>query len=488
MIILAANSNEKGACLELLTKQLLQELGYKNCTTNVMANGAEIDVTGELIVSSMPQERRQELICECKATKASVDMTQWCKFLGKVYHREACANAEVSGCFISLSGVNGYVQGNYNELHAHKQNISLIQGDDLLALIGNFINFIPFAEVSKRTLAITNRPVSRFEPAYYEGCLFWILVFSAGAFTMLDATGNPISEELSMTLAPIVKAELDVSVYVDLPKEDKAIHRNRLSKVLVLAQLILGNGEECDIDNFSPHEDFTTSELRIAAQSLVDEGLLIVDELGKCKIATNPSEIGEFVKPEVFKLLAYRLPVGVLYSEFYQNQINEPLLEEIFRIQGNLDMPDRAGILETLRLSPTALLRSLTPNEMLVNVKDPAVLTEQLRQFHRGYYRKMVLESLISDFQNPYLMDFYYQAKGFCEIETQTTYHIKSTTKTERTESCQSRIGIAPVDATLGGGLVHLEFLPDSPQPWELMSKSGVCKLNETCHVEDVIQ
>jgi len=38
MIILAANPNEKGARLEFLTKQLLQELGYKNCRTNTMDN------------------------------------------------------------------------------------------------------------------------------------------------------------------------------------------------------------------------------------------------------------------------------------------------------------------------------------------------------------------------------------------------------------------------------------------------------------------
>ena len=90
MIILAATPNEKGSQLEALTQRLLRHRGYENCTTNVMANGAEIDVRGELPLRGLGADRRQKLICECKAHKAVVDMTQWCKFLGKVFHQEVC--------------------------------------------------------------------------------------------------------------------------------------------------------------------------------------------------------------------------------------------------------------------------------------------------------------------------------------------------------------------------------------------------------------
>ncbi len=77
-----------------------------------------------------------------------MDMTQWCKFLGKVFHQETCTQAEVAGCFISLSGVNGYVQGNYDELRRHRASITLLHGDDLLSLVREIIPFITLQEIN----------------------------------------------------------------------------------------------------------------------------------------------------------------------------------------------------------------------------------------------------------------------------------------------------------------------------------------------------
>lgn len=54
---------------------------------------------------------RCPLICECKAYRSSVSITDWLKFLGKVFVEE-CQD-KVEACFIVLSGGNEYVAGSY---------------------------------------------------------------------------------------------------------------------------------------------------------------------------------------------------------------------------------------------------------------------------------------------------------------------------------------------------------------------------------------
>jgi hypothetical protein len=54
-------------------------------------------------------------------------------------------------------------------------------------------------------------------------------------------------------------------------------------------------------------------------------------------------------------------------SAFYDRHIDEKMLQEVLKIQGNLPLPqtEREGVIRLLKLSPNALLRALHPYPMI---------------------------------------------------------------------------------------------------------------------------
>ena len=476
MIILAETPNDKGAQLEALTQRLLRHCGYENCTTNVMANGAEIDVRGELPLPSLGQTRRYKLICECKAHKAVMDMTQWCKFLGKVYHQEVCGESEVAGCFISLSGVNGHVQGNFDELRCHRTSISLLHGDDLMKRIEKIIPFVSLSEVSRRTSAMTDRTASRFEIAYHDGTLYWVVVFSGGEFTMFTADGSPVESGIAEQLAPMAESELDVSSYIDIKKELQARQRATFARTLVVATLFECDGRIKGIDSFGQIDDFSPLELQEAAQGLCDEGHLIIDGDDSCAIPLTSTEGGDHISPELYRILfGSALPNRVLSTDFYQRHITRAMLKDICKIQGELPLRDEDAeeIISLLRLSPSALAQSLTPMQMIVTGRESDVRNESCDNFHRDYFRQVALESLKRDFRNPALAKFFHEKMGLRELETATRLVLKSEVKIEAEAEFTERIAIGRAADSLGGGLIHIAVLKGFPQPWEKKQPQG---------------
>ncbi|PHQ34781.1 restriction endonuclease [Rhodopirellula bahusiensis] len=475
MIILAATSNDKGKQLETLTMNLLRHRGYENCTTNVMANGAEIDVRGELPLPGLGTTRHQKLICECKAHKSVMDMTQWCKFLGKVFHQEACTESEVAGCFVSLSGVNGHVQGNYDELSGHRKNISLLHGDELLKLIAEIIPFIALAEISRRARTLTDRTASRFEPAYHNGQMFWIIVFSGGEFTILSAEGVAIEAALAAGFAAMVETELDVSSYIDIQQEAQARHRSTLAQIFVVATLFENDGSINGIDDFSQIDDFSSSELKDAAQKLIDEGHLKTDDDGKCSIPIRKMEDGDLIAPEIFRILfADRFPVSVLHSEFYQRHLNPAFINEVCKIQAELYLTEAEieEILTLFRLSPSAVAQSLHPMQMIVTGRQQATSNQSIDRFHQDYFHQVALESLKRDFRNPSLAGFFHEHRGMRELETSTKLILKSEKGIEQQAEFVERVGIGRLGDSLGGGLAHIALLKTAPQPWDQAMKN----------------
>lgn len=473
MIILAPTSNDKGKQLETLTRNLLRHRGYENCTTNVMANGAEIDVRGELPLPGLGAIQHRKLICECKAHKALMDMTQWCKFLGKVFHQEVCSQAEVAGCFVSLSGVNGHVQGNYDELSKHKESISLLHGDELLKLIAEITPFVSLTEISRRCATITNRTPSRFEPAYHDGKMFWVVVFSGGDYTILSANGLPIESELAESLPEMVETELDVSSYIDIEQESEAQLRAAMAQVLVVATLFSANGSVDSIEALAQIEDFTTEELKVAARALVDEGHLQESADGKLLVPTTTTDDGELVTLDIYRILfAYRFPNNVLQADFYQSHINKAFLNEVCKVQAGLPLSDVESdeLIALLRLSPSAVAQSLRPMPMIVVGRETEQPNQHVDRFHQDYFRQRALEALKQDFHTAELAEFFHKHRGFRELEYTSKLILKSEAKVEKEAGFTERIGIRRAADSLGGGLLHVAMLKYAPQPWEPLS------------------
>ena len=369
MLVLGITPNDKGKQLETLTLDLLKSLTYMNCTTNVMIGGAEIDVKGQLPLPGPGGTRHQTLICECKAHRNVVDMTQWNKFLGKMFFQEASENQEVGGCFIALSGVNGHVQGNYDELCQHRHNISLIQGDSLLSAIAKICPFALPQEISELTRRLTQRVVMRYEASYYNKAIYWVVVFDHGDFTILSGNGVPVAESMASVLVPMVKAELEARRYIDLQVEAMAQRRAAMAKAAVLGTLFEQGGATPSIEKLielavtytigSNIEAFSTEEIRKAASALIDQTTIATDgPSGRLFIPTNEGNGEQLVAPEVYRLLLLGgFRVALLGCQFYESHINVALLKEICKIQADLplEIDQYDKVIYLLRLSPMAL-------------------------------------------------------------------------------------------------------------------------------------
>jgi hypothetical protein len=471
MIILADTPNSKGSQLESLTLRILQHRRYRNCTANVMANGAEIDVRGELEVAGLGTPRTQQLICECKAHKAVMDMTQWCKFLGKVFHQETCVRAEVAGCFISLSGVNGYVQGSYDELHRNRNSITLLHGDDLLSLVREIIPFITLQEINGRIRAMTPRTASRFEPAYHEGAIYWIVAFSGGDFTVFTANGSPVVGEEATRLTPMVMAELDVSCFVDIGAEVQAKRRTASARSFVVVSIFDANGRIQGLNNFQQVDDFSPQELRDAAQQLIDEGLLRLESDGTCCIPVVNTPNGDSISAELYRtIFGADFPARVLNANFYRRHVNRALLDQICNIQHGMPIAEAEveEVLQLLQFSPQALAQSLTPMQMIVTAREQDLPDPRLDQFHQDYFRQAAFGALKRDFRNPALAEFYHDIHALREIETTTHLTLKTAERVLKEAEFTERLAIGRADESLGVRFVHVAMLAGAPQPWEI--------------------
>ena len=471
MLILGATPQQKGAQLETLTERLLEHLNYVNCTTNVFSGGAEIDVSGQYRLPQPGRTTFQTLIAECKAHRSPVDMTQWCKFLGKIFFQEACEQQDVLGCFIALSGVTGPVQGHYDALARHRHNVTLIQGDSFLALLQEIVAFGPLRQIDWRVRCLTDRTPSRFEVAYYDGAVYWVVTFTGGDYTLLSADGEPLPERESASLAEMVQLEITCSHFVDLREEARSQERRHLARSLVVASLFVSDGRvEGGIGGLTDIEDFSAEELRTAAQGLVEEGLLSVPEGGPLVIPTTLRAGHTFVNPELYRLLfRVRCPLSVLGCEFYDAHINEAMVREICSIQQGLPLEgenvERA--IRLLRLSPTALGHALFPIQMIVQGRQQGIAIELVDRFHVDYFFQVSLEALKRDFRTRLLGEYFHERRGLRELEYETQLRVKNQVQIEDQYQIFERYGVGPAHESVGGGFVQVAMIRDFPQPWE---------------------
>jgi len=472
MLILGTTSQQKGEQLEVLTKKLLAHLNYVNCITKVVAGGAEIDVRGQLRLPQLDRTRSQTLIAECKAHRNPVDMTQWCKFLGKVFFQEACEHQEVVGCFIALSGVNGHVQGHYDELSRHKNNVALIQSDSLLTILHEIIDFEPLLKIDVRVRSLTDRTPSRFELAYYDGVVCWVVTFAGGDYTLLSGNGEPLTDGNYASLPAMVESEISCSKFVDLHEEARSKKRRLLARTLIVSTIFVHGGSiPGGIDTIGDIDEFSQEELRLAARGLIDDGLLLISEGGDELVIPTTLRNGHvFVNPEIYRLL-FRLqcPISVLGCEFYDSHINVEMVREVCSIQYGLPLEseDIERAIRILRLSPTALAQSLSPIQMIIQGRKQGETNETIDRFHIDYFFQISLEALKIDFTSRLLGEYFHEKRGLRELEYEIQVRIKSERKIEDEYQIFERYGVVPLDESLGGGYVQVAMIREFGQPWE---------------------
>ncbi|WP_379134098.1 hypothetical protein [Paenibacillus sp. sgz500958] len=465
MIILGKSNDDKGTQLEELTKRLLSGYGYKNIITNYIGpGGEEIDVSADYYLPGIGQNQTRRLICECKAYKTPIDITSWLKFLGKIFIEESRRDEEVFGCFIALSGVNGNVAGNYDELFTHRTNVSLVSGEKLTESVTQLFNLTDGNVINQIVSHYTHRIIRMLDICYYDNSVYWIVAFNNDEYTAFGYNGSFLPKEITDKICPILESSNAIGTYVNLEEENQAKQRAIHIQKAILSELMINDGI-VNKEQIKIRLQFEDHEIEKALEELLNNNFIYTDNF-VVSIYENFDSISIdfyrfFLTGDVF--------IQALGCDFYDNHINELLISKIQEIQKGLKLSENEVdiVLTLLRFSPTAFASSLYPEEMITTHYEQGITDERIASFDRKYFLKMLYDGLLIDFNNPHLTKYFYEVRGLREIESNHIIKVKGDKETILNDQISNRKGIGQLADEYGGGYIQILVLDDHPEPWE---------------------
>lgn len=471
--ILGNTPQEKGSELEELVRFILKEKGYSDLVKRYISSGGhEIDIHGQLKIPMVGDSQSIDVICECKAHGQPINTTDWLKFLGKIYLEESNTGRQASGCFISLSGVNGNVWGSYKQLKENKrQNIELVTGESLeRILIGMFgepkvVNHRSIVEQQ------TSRKILSSSLAYRKGEVYWVFGLNGDVFSVLDRNGRTLKpdDEIITMLREVAPGE-----YVDLQQEKERLdaQQNVESKIYTslskfdggstadelkdeLKSLFYEDGKELSFDVFE------------SVMSAISTFCFVDSEDGRISLKLEESS----EKIAFFKrVLGVGVSQKLLSSNFYQNLFDYSFLDEIERIQCGLDIGEdnKEMCLKIIRLSPSALAVSINEIQLITqHRRSQQHALDQLEEHDRRLFLRLICESFMQDFENSLLTDFYYNHAGIEELDFNFDVKFKTKSGIHVEHQNRKRLGIGKMSDEYGGKLVRILTLDNAPEPWE---------------------
>ncbi|REC42022.1 restriction endonuclease [Chryseobacterium sp. 5_R23647] len=233
LIILGEHSDDKGKQLEKLTTRILSHHGYKNITTNIIKNGGqEIDVEAIHEKPGFGNLDISNVLCECKAYTKAMAMSDWLKFLGKVFISKIGVNT--SAYFIALNGVNGNVAGSYQDLKKQHKNIHLVTGEDLLKPLNQIYKMITVEEIQSRVKVLTDRNPTEISICYYNETLYFLLAFVDNTFSILSQNGQRLEKDECDQICKLISVNTNHINYLDLESEKVAKDRKQRIKKYII--------------------------------------------------------------------------------------------------------------------------------------------------------------------------------------------------------------------------------------------------------------
>lgn len=430
MLVLGRNSDDKGTQLETLTTRILEYRGYSEIIRNYISSGGEeIDVRAVLPAPGVAAPYPVTMICECKAYRTPVSMSDWLKFLGKIFVEQTKGGPQTAGTFIALSGVNGNVSGNYADVKQRRSDIMMVTGAELRSTVEEIFGAANLDHLTEIVRRSTSRSVRHVEEAYYDGRVYWVVAFEDDAFTMVQANGSSLSPEEVDRLVPMVAATLDVAQYVDLEEEAAALVRRGLISKAVLASLLRDAGVPTPDDlintvaNVGPR-DISQATADLAEATWIAENR---DDAGANQFVLEraPAAIIEMYR----FLLAGRVPrdVVVLFaSPAHAGLVRDVLLPAVIETQHViLDAEQSSDAARILQWSPSALAWALTPDSWLQHSQPSDELgrdIEQLQRTRAAYFHRRLYSHLQTDFRHTATRGLFLREHGIERIET--TQHI----------------------------------------------------------------
>ncbi|MGE6574244.1 hypothetical protein [Paenibacillus xylanexedens] len=469
MFILGKSNDDKGKQLEELTKRILIHLNYKNITTNYIGpGGEEIDVVADFKIPSIGTDITRRLICECKAYKTPLDTSSWLKFLGKVFVEES-NKEEIYGCFIALSGVNGNVKGNYEEMRKKRSNISLVTGETLTEAVTKIYNLDSLNNINEKMNKLTNKMIRMIEICYYNNDVFWIVVFNNDEYTLLNSSSDFLSEKNASIISSLIENSNAFGNYVDILKENQAARRLLYTKKAVLSGVMVNNGcitIEKLIEFYSSVSDISDEEILHSIKGLLSLGFIEYESFN-VRIADNFNDcIIEFFR---FFLSEDFIFIHAVGCEFYDSCIDDVLINKIEEIQFGIRFSpeERSAIIKLIKFSPSAFSMSLYPEEAISGYYRQKLNDSRIEEHNRKYFVKLLYDRLMEDFKNSYYFKYFYEVRGVIEIQSDEIFKIKGEHELIAQNDFNNRITIMKAPSEHGGGYVQVLVMNDHPEPWE---------------------
>lgn len=408
LYILGKNKDDKGCQLEILTKDILIEQGYKNITqSHIGAGGEEIDIYAEKENVIGIGTCKHVVICECKAHEKVINMTDYNKFKGKVASEKE-NHKYTTGLLIALSGATGTVIG---ANHVNQSDIQLIANDDIIKLISHIYELDDTFNIRQYVKSLTERIITDIDVAYYEHAIYWIISFTGGEYYIIKnkAENNQFSN-LSV-ICSLIENVSPLSKYIDIEQERKAFMRETYYRSTILSQLMesaYSIDELLSRINNHKHAEYTPLSIW-EFKKILNDCQFITHE--RDKIALLPEKDINYISFYKYILIG-SVNVSILSQSYYLSHINKQLLDDIIEIQHFIQIPNDKvdDIVFMLQNSPSALTYAINEDESITRYRgiDGKTLAKNLNEVHTQMFIEKVIDKFDYDYcSNSALYDYY---------------------------------------------------------------------------------
>ena len=385
-----------------------------------VSGASELDVTASKVDRVGINDIVTPVICECKAHEKPISMTDWLKFIGKI-HIARKKDSRTIGLMLALSGANGAVVGSASTDFTDDPCVQLIANDDIIKLLSKVYN-LPEPNIIKEQLTHWPIPaITEIYPVYYNYHIWWLIGCEDGHFTICHSDSKPATtDEVSEILPLLPNATIyQAEAFVDIWNSIETGIQMRTTEKLIVTELLKKSPQSLT----SLRQLYNGIDENLFDASINNSLFISIDEdynnLKLCDFSSiNKAELYRF-------LLDKECPIEVFSTEFYQNNIDGELLEQIWAIQGGFRLPGCyiGKCLKLLRLSPSALVYALQKDSFFHAAHAMAGNTEMMNLYYEHFMGKLQ-ESFLDDFKKPELRDFYFHTHNIHNVKITTTSSI----------------------------------------------------------------
>ena len=464
--ILGKTSDDKGKQLEILTKEMLGKQGYKNIVGNVIASGGcEFDAVASYKMPIATNNIEYRVICECKAHSNPINITDWMKFIGKVYV-EKLKNDHTTGLMIALSGANGNVIGSYNEIK-DRRLVNLMFGEDIIAFLMEEYGLISAQFVESYIKKLTDKGISVISLAYYDRVIYWIIGFIEGSFTILKKDASQLNDQDLKIILELLNKNTEFADYIDIEQENEARSR-RINIDKVALSILMDATTSLSIDKiFAKNEEITTRRPEEKAtkddiyNALVNNHFVIESE---GKFYLKEFDIDGLI--DFFRyIFSEIIPIRLLGRKWLLEKIDNELLSKILDIQCKIKLSEeqRKESLFLIKYSPSALAYAIRPDEDLTRYRSPngTIFDEKVDNGHTQMFVQKLADFFVSDFHNQTLHELYFSDYKIFDVKIDQTLTIIEENKNAISIINNRNMALGRLGEEYGNQVILMSRLPE---------------------------